>query len=53
MPVDGLTEAVIAKPRALVVNFPANPDNASRWVREYQIFRMETEPNSPMSIRET
>ena len=31
----------------------ANPDNASRWVREYQICRMETEPNSPMSIRET
>jgi Polyketide cyclase / dehydrase and lipid transport len=42
--VDVLTEIVIAKPRAFVASFSANPDNAPRWYVNIKSVEWTTEP---------
>ena len=42
MPVDVLTETEIARPRADVAAFAADPDNATRWYRNIKAVEWET-----------
>jgi len=42
--VDVLTEIVIARPRAVVADFAANPDNAPKWYVNIKSVEWQTEP---------
>jgi hypothetical protein len=42
--VDVSTEVVIARPRALVASFSANPDNAPRWYVNIKSVEWQTKP---------
>ena len=44
MSVDVLTQIVIARPRAVVANFAANPDNAPNWYVNIKSAEWRTEP---------
>ena len=44
MPVDVVTSAVIARPRAEVAAFAADPGNATRWYENIKAVRWETSP---------
>jgi hypothetical protein len=44
MPVDVLTETVIARPRAEVAAFAANPDNATAWYVNIKAVEWRTSP---------
>ena len=44
MPVDVLSEVLIARPRAFVADFSANPDNAPKWYVNIESVEWKTEP---------
>ena len=48
MSVDVVTEAEIARPRADVAAFAADPDNATRWYENIESVRWQTPP--PLAI---
>ena len=48
MAVDVRTEAVIARPRAEVAAYAANPDNATSWYRNIRKVEWETPP--PLAV---
>lgn len=51
MSVDVLTEIVIARPRALVADFAANPDNAPKWYVNIKSVEWQTEPPLRLGTR--
>ena len=48
MPVDVLTETVIARPRAEVAAFAADPDNATAWYENIKAVEWRTSP--PLAV---